>query len=307
MAFVKTVKSKAYFKRYQTKYRRRREGKTDYYARKRLITQAKNKYHSPKYRLVVRFTNRDVIAQVVYAKIEGDYVLTAAYGHELPKYGVKVGLTNYASSYAVGLLCARRLLMKLGLDDKYKGQTKVDGKKFTVEELKDGPRPFTAFLDVGIKRTTTGSRIFGVLKGAVDGGLNVPHSERRFPGYDAESKQFDAEVLRKRIFAEHVSDYMKLLQGENPDLYKKQFSQYIKLGVAPESLPELYKKAHAAIRKDPSFTKKEPKKIEGKPKRYTQKRLTYEERKARVAQKKAIYEQQKKAVAAAGGAAADDE
>ena len=40
------------------------EGKTDYYARRRLITQDKNKYNSPKYRLVVRFTNTEVICQV---------------------------------------------------------------------------------------------------------------------------------------------------------------------------------------------------------------------------------------------------
>ncbi|KAG1116298.1 hypothetical protein G6F42_013732 [Rhizopus arrhizus] len=46
--FVKQQKNKAYFKRYQVKYRRRREGKTDYYARKRLVVQAKNKYNSPK-------------------------------------------------------------------------------------------------------------------------------------------------------------------------------------------------------------------------------------------------------------------
>jgi len=301
MAFIKVVKSKAYFKRYQTKYRRRREGKTDYYARKRLITQAKNKFNSPKYRFVVRFTNRDVVAQVVYSKIEGDHVMTAAYGHELPKYGVKVGFNNFASAYAVGLLAARRLLKKLGLDDKYKGQTKVDGAIYNVEELKDGPRPFTAFLDVGIKRTTTGSRIFGCLKGAVDGGLNIPHSERRFPGYDSESKQFEADVLRKRIFGEHVADYMKLLQSENPDLYKKQFSKYIKNGITADAVPENYKKAHAAIRKDPTFTKKEVKKSETKPKRWTQERLTYEERKARVAKKKALHEQQAKAIAAAGG------
>lgn len=43
------------------KYKRRRQGKTDYYARKRLVTQAKNKYGAPKYRLVVRFTNKDII------------------------------------------------------------------------------------------------------------------------------------------------------------------------------------------------------------------------------------------------------
>jgi len=52
------------FRMKQVKYRRRREGKTDYYARKRLVVQAKNKYASPKYRLVVRITNKDVVCQV---------------------------------------------------------------------------------------------------------------------------------------------------------------------------------------------------------------------------------------------------
>lgn len=40
------------------------EGKTDYYARKRLVIQDKNKYNTPKYRMVVRFTNKDIICQV---------------------------------------------------------------------------------------------------------------------------------------------------------------------------------------------------------------------------------------------------
>ncbi len=70
MGFVKVVKSKAYFKRYQVKYRRRREGKTDYRARRKLTIQAKNKYNTPKYRLVVRITNKDVITQIAYAKIK---------------------------------------------------------------------------------------------------------------------------------------------------------------------------------------------------------------------------------------------
>jgi len=33
MAFVKIIKNKAYFKRRQVKPKRRRQGKTDYYAR----------------------------------------------------------------------------------------------------------------------------------------------------------------------------------------------------------------------------------------------------------------------------------
>ena len=58
MGHVKVLKTAAYHKRYQVKYRRRREGKTDYQARKRLVVQDKNKYNSPKYRLVVRCTNK---------------------------------------------------------------------------------------------------------------------------------------------------------------------------------------------------------------------------------------------------------
>lgn len=54
MPFSKTVKNSAYYSRYQVKPRRRREGKTDYQARRALTTQAKNKFASPKYRLVVR-------------------------------------------------------------------------------------------------------------------------------------------------------------------------------------------------------------------------------------------------------------
>ena len=91
------------------KFRRRREGKTDYYARKRLVVQAKNKYNTPKYRLIVRLTNKDVVAQVAYARIEGDHIVAAAYSHELPRYGVKVGLTNYSACYCTGLLIARRV------------------------------------------------------------------------------------------------------------------------------------------------------------------------------------------------------
>ena len=89
MAYVKVLKNKAYSKRYQTKFRRRRQGKTDYYARKRLVVNDKDKYDSKKYRLVVRFTNKDIVAQIVSAKIIGDEVMCAAYAHELPRYGLK--------------------------------------------------------------------------------------------------------------------------------------------------------------------------------------------------------------------------
>ena len=48
-------------------------------------------------------------SQVAYARIEGDIVIGASYAHELPRYGVKVGLTNYSAAYCTGLLLARRV------------------------------------------------------------------------------------------------------------------------------------------------------------------------------------------------------
>ena len=50
----------------------------------------------------------------------GDIVVAAAYSHELSKYGLTVGLTNFAAAYATGLLLARRTLAKFGLADTYK-------------------------------------------------------------------------------------------------------------------------------------------------------------------------------------------
>lgn len=283
--FVKVVKNKAYFKRFQVKYRRRREGKTDYYARKRLVTQDKNKYNSPKYRLVVRFTNRDIVAQIAYSKLEGDHILAAAYAHELPRYGVKVGLTNYAAGYCTGLLLARRLLTKLNLADTYTGVEEVNGEEYHVEENGD-KRPFRAYLDTGLHRTTTGAKIFGVMKGAVDGGLAIPHSSRRFPGYDVEGKSLDAELHRNYIFGGHVTEYMESLIEEDAEAYGKLFAGYIKAGVKPEDLEELYTAAHAAIRADPTPA---PKK-EAKPhKRYSRKKMSLAQRKDRVRQKRAAF------------------
>merc|ERR1719199_2274422 len=101
MPFVKVVKTKAYFQRYQTKYKRRREGKTDYHARRALVKQSKNKYNSPKYRFVVRISNSKVVCQVAFSEVIGDRILCHADSAELQKrYGAKVGLKNYAACYA---------------------------------------------------------------------------------------------------------------------------------------------------------------------------------------------------------------
>lgn len=247
--------------------------------------QDKNKYNTPKYRLTVRFTNKDIVCQIAYAKIVGDVIVCAAYSHELPRYGIKVGLTNYAAAYCTGLLVARRLLQKFNLGDKYEGQKEVDGEHFTVEDNDDGPSAFRCYLDVGLKRTSTGARVFGAMKGAADGGLDIPHSTRRFPGYDDESKDFSAEVHRNHIFGKNVAEYMRSLSEDDEDAFKKQFSQYIKNGVTADSVEAMYKKGHAAIRADPSPAKKGEKKT-FKGKRYGRKKMSLAQKKDSAKQKK---------------------
>jgi large subunit ribosomal protein L5e len=254
-----------------------------------LITQAKNKYNAPKYRLVVRFTNRDIVMQIVTSEISGDKVFCAAYSHELKAYGIEHGLTNWAAAYCTGLLIARRVLKKLGMDEDFQGVEEADGEyKLTEASEGEGRRPFKAFLDVGLHRTSTGARVFGAMKGASDGGIFIPHSENRFPGYDIETKELDSETLRKYIFGGHVAEYMETLADDDEDRYKSQFQGYIDDEIEADGLEEMYQEAHKQIREDPF------KKVEGAPEKkgkaeykkeslkYKVKKLTKEEKMEKV-------------------------
>ncbi|MXQ98951.1 hypothetical protein E5288_WYG010329 [Bos mutus] len=210
---------------------------------------------------------------MAYARIEGDMIAYAAYAHELPKYGVKVGLTNYATAYCTGLLLAHRLLNRFGMDKVYEGQVKVTGDEYNVESIDGQPGAFTGYLDAGLARTTTGNKVLGALKGAVNGGLSIPHSTKRFPGYDSESKEFSAEVHRKHIMGQNIADYVHYLIEEDEDAYRKQFSQYIKNNITPDMMEEMYKKAYAEVKK----------------KRWNRPKMSLAQKKDRVAQKKASF------------------
>jgi len=266
MALVKVLKNKAYFKRFQVKRRRRREGKTDYRARIKMIRQDKDKYNSRKYRLVVRFTNKRVICQVMYATIRGDHVVTQACSDELTRFGIPAGHKNYAAAYATGLLIARRTLVKFGLADMFKGKEEADGEDYHVEEEENERRPFKCILDVGLQTTAVGHRMWGALKGAVDGGLHVPHSNKNFPGFKpAEEKgaepEYDAEAHKERIFGAHVKEYMEMLAEEDPTKYEAHFSKYIEADIDADKLEDMYSEAHAKIREEPEHVPKEKKDI----------------------------------------------
>lgn len=171
------------------------------------------------------------------------------------------------------------------MDSTYEGQKEVDGEQFNVEDEEDKPGAFRAYLDVGLARTSTGARIFGVMKGACDGGIDIPHSTKRFPGYDSESKEFSAEVHRNHIFGQHVAAYMRTLEEEDEEAFKRQFSRYIKEGITADKIEDMYKSAHAKIRANPERVKA-VKKIVENPKRYNKKKLTLAARKNKVALKK---------------------
>jgi len=185
-------------------------------------------------------------------------------------------------------------------------------------EDEDGPNAFHALLDVGLKPTTLGSKVFSAMKGAFDGGLEIPHSNKKFYGYDAEEKSYDAEENCSRILGGHVSTYMESLQEEEPEEYEAKFSKFVAEGIEADGLEDLYKSVHKAIRESPEHVpteKKKPADLTAEKKdggiRYTnsdgvacfinRSKRSLRQRKNRVAQKKAHV------LASLGGGDDDDE
>jgi len=185
--------------RYCVQLRRRKEGKTDYKARKALVISGKP-------RLVVRNTLKNVIAQIIVAKPHGDEVLVSAHSRELKKYEWKAHAGNLPSAYLTGLLC--------GLKAKAQG----------VKEV---------ILDIGLHSPSKGARVFAMLKGVLDAGVHVPHSEEKLPD-------------EKRIEGEHIAQYAESL-ASNPEEYQSKFSKYLEQKLPPESLPKHFAKVKTEI------------------------------------------------------------
>ena len=61
-------------------------------------------------------------------------------------------------------------------------------------------------------------------------------SNKRFPGYDGDSKEFHADIHREHIFGQHVAEYMKSLMEKDEDAYKRQFSRFAKLGICSDDV-----------------------------------------------------------------------
>merc|ERR1719297_693370 len=111
-----------------------------------------------------------------------------------------------------------------------------------------------------------GARMWGALKGAVDGGLHIPHTNKLFPGFKpAEEKgqepEYDAEAHKDRLFGVHVKEYMEMLQEEDPTKYEAHFAKYIAAGIDAEKMEDMYSEAHEKIKEDPEAEKPEKKDI----------------------------------------------
>lgn len=219
---------------------------------------------------MVRRTNKRIICQIIHATLTGDKCLCSADSFDLRNHGLKAGLTNYSAAYCTGLLAGRRLLTAKNMADKYEGNNKVNGEYYSVIDSQDEDhKPFKAFLDVGLVRTTTGNRVFGAMKGACDGGLNIPHGVKRFPGshttkaevitnkrgkaveQEKAKTSFDPKEHREHIFGTHVQNYYNVLKADNQQRFKKQFANWEK-ALGGKTFEQLYKSVHASIRKNPA-------------------------------------------------------
>lgn len=85
-----------------------------------------------------------------------------------------------------------------------------------------------AIPDIGLHASKKGARVYAALKGVFDAGIKIPFSEEIMPS-------------EERIEGKHIEEYAKILKNDN-ERYKRQFSDYIKIGLIPERISEEFKK-----------------------------------------------------------------
>ncbi len=128
-------------------HRRKRERKTDYKKRLKLLLARKP-------RIVIRKSLKNTWLQIVEYVPSGDKIVLSVHSSELKKHGWKAGCGNIPAAYLTGFLL---------------------GKKAAEKNIKE------CILDMGLYASIKGNRIYAALKGAVDAGINVPFSEEIAP------------------------------------------------------------------------------------------------------------------------------
>ena len=121
---------------------------------------------------------------------------------KLLEYGWRGGLKNIPASYLTGLLAG------------------IQAKKKGIEK---------AIVDIGLHKPVKGSRVFAVVKGFIDAGVDVPAGEEIFPD-------------EERIRGSHISDYYRRIREEG--LETRQFS---KVGEVYEELEKHFEEVKERI------------------------------------------------------------
>lgn len=136
--------------RYRVAFRRRKEGRTDFYTRRKLLT-------SGELRAVVRRSGKNVSIQFAEFGMQGDKIILSATSKELAKYGWNKACSNIPAAYLTGYLAGKK------------------AKKAGVEY---------AVLDIGMQSPKHGGVLFATVAGMVAAGLEIPHGEDVLPAED---------------------------------------------------------------------------------------------------------------------------
>lgn len=161
-------------KTYRVAHRRRREERTDYRQRLRLLK-------SRKPRLVVRRLSNSVVCQLIAYDHAGDRVVAAARSGELASYGWRGHTGNLPAAYLTGYLCGVRARQKKIIE---------------------------AVTDLGLQESTKASGLYAAVKGALDAGLQIPHEDGILPTEERFSGRHIADFAAG-LKKENVSEYEK--------------------------------------------------------------------------------------------------
>lgn len=153
--------------RYKVKFKRRRKGITDFRKRYRELK-------SGEFRLVARVLSNNIIAQIVKYDPKGDKTLVNTSSLELKHYGWQGHGGNLSAAYLTGLLCG------------------IKAKEKNIKK---------AILDTGLHTPVKKSNVFGVLKGAIDAGLEIPHEEKILPKDERISTKANFSEVKEKILS----------------------------------------------------------------------------------------------------------
>jgi large subunit ribosomal protein L18 len=161
---------------YQVPFRRRKEQKTDYDQRLKLLKSGKP-------RAVVRLSNNHTRVHIAEYKTDGDENQAQTLSSELEDYGWEGHTGNLPSAYLTGFLA---------------------GKKAKVDE---------AILDLGLKEKKRGGKMFAALKGLIDAGVEIPAGEEIFPSEERIRGEHIKEMKGDDVPA-NFEETKKAIEGE---------------------------------------------------------------------------------------------